>query len=586
MKRRLYLGMLVIMLLSACAVRQEEIAQVKETNAAAEREQPTPAPQISQQQREPEPLSAFQQGIAARLNGGYEQAIAIFSGVIADDPAHAGAYWQRALVYADREQYDLAIADLQRVVELEPDFADAHGLLGWYLLQQGRFQEAKAPCHAAHDLQPDFLRWTMNMGHVHLLTGDAKTARTYYQKAVAQMQSPGQLQAGLIAELEFFIEQDWQPTACHHELNSITLDIVHKQESLFSLYAARALEQVAEITIFPALLESFHGEDPILRRNAAILLEQLAPSRVVKKELSKALIGILQESNATVRMYAIEALTTIQETSAVPALIALLHDQRTVIRMSAAWALGKFADARAVPELLKTLQEDTAMEVRYWAAKALAEIDTTSPVFDQSAILTLLRGLGKEAFVKIESDGDVRVRSYDTGAFVDILGNLSRHTSVFLDALTHEQADVRETVAMLLGDIGDDAALPALVEALNDPDRDVRQNVVEALGKLGGAKMAPILVDMLDDPDYNVYKETLFALVNIGDTSACSALRSTMQDPSSEVRNLTVNAVGFLGCTQAVPALLDALNDQHALIRRNAALALGQIGNCSMCSAL
>ncbi len=86
--------------------------------------------------------SLYQQAIEYHNAGEYDKAIGYYTKVIELDAAYVNAYWYRGLIYAYQEKYDLAIADLRKVNVLAPDFADAYGSLGWYLILQGNFEEA------------------------------------------------------------------------------------------------------------------------------------------------------------------------------------------------------------------------------------------------------------------------------------------------------------------------------------------------------------------------------------------------------------------------------------------------------------
>ncbi len=58
------------------------------------------------------------------------RAITFLSKAIADNPKLFVAYHKRALAYSKTGQYDKCIADLKKATELEPDFPEAHALMG------------------------------------------------------------------------------------------------------------------------------------------------------------------------------------------------------------------------------------------------------------------------------------------------------------------------------------------------------------------------------------------------------------------------------------------------------------------------
>ena len=60
----------------------------------------------------------------------YDLAVADAGKVIELDPGYHGAYRERAYTYNGLEQYDLAIADAGKAIELNPEYADTYTALG------------------------------------------------------------------------------------------------------------------------------------------------------------------------------------------------------------------------------------------------------------------------------------------------------------------------------------------------------------------------------------------------------------------------------------------------------------------------
>src|SRR5208337_5512465 len=60
----------------------------------------------------------------------FEEAIALYSQAIDEDPNYSSAHFNRALSYAILNQYDKATADAEKVLEIEPDSFDAPYVMG------------------------------------------------------------------------------------------------------------------------------------------------------------------------------------------------------------------------------------------------------------------------------------------------------------------------------------------------------------------------------------------------------------------------------------------------------------------------
>jgi ATP-dependent DNA helicase RecQ len=74
-----------------------------------------------------------------------------------------------------------------------------------------------------------------------------------------------------------------------------------------------------------------------------------------------------------------------------------------------------------------------------------------------------------------------------------------------IEALCHENGNVRRLAASALGKIGDARAVPPLLGCLDDEKPQVRQYVITALGKIGDAAVIPSLRRVLAEPDEKYY---------------------------------------------------------------------------------
>jgi HEAT repeat protein len=138
----------------------------------------------------------------------------------------------------------------------------------------------------------------------------------------------------------------------------------------------------------------------------------------------------------------------------------------------------------------------------------------------------------------------------------------------------------REWAAKALGQIGDPAVIPALIQALQDKD-DVRLAAVKALREIGYDHAIPALIQALQDNDESVSDRAATALERMG-TVAILALIQALQDKEHwRVRYWAAKALGKIGDPAAIPALIEALQDKEwkeSKVRLAAAEALGEIG--------
>jgi tetratricopeptide (TPR) repeat protein len=86
--------------------------------------------------------------------------------------------------YALAGQYDLATAEFEKAVAIDPDRAGTHRLWGVMLLSQGKFPEAEQRIRNALEIDPDDRRAYWNLANIMAATGRRREAKRSYQKAI------------------------------------------------------------------------------------------------------------------------------------------------------------------------------------------------------------------------------------------------------------------------------------------------------------------------------------------------------------------------------------------------------------------
>jgi tetratricopeptide (TPR) repeat protein len=70
------------------------------------------------------------QGVAYDDKGQFDKAIANYNKAIELDPKHAMAYYNRGNSYYDKREYDKAISDYTKATEINPRYAEAYNNCG------------------------------------------------------------------------------------------------------------------------------------------------------------------------------------------------------------------------------------------------------------------------------------------------------------------------------------------------------------------------------------------------------------------------------------------------------------------------
>ncbi|TYO97126.1 HEAT repeat protein [Geothermobacter ehrlichii] len=191
--------------------------------------------------------------------------------------------------------------------------------------------------------------------------------------------------------------------------------------------------------------------------------------------------------------------------------------------------------------------------------------------------------LGREAVPALSGQLDTSdpvLREYTIAA----LGTLRAKEAVDgIRATLKDRAFGRRYIAAwALGQIGDPATIPALIEALDDANETVRRYATRALIRFD-RKAVPPLVQALPAATSRAAGYIIRALGDIGDPRAVDSLLRAVDGPN---RGLAFQALGKLKERRAEQALIDGLNDSDWRTRMQAAMALGPLGGPAAAEAL
>ena len=96
----------------------------------------------------------YDRGEAYYLDGEYDQAVAELTKAIEIDPRDARAYITRGMAYNDKDESDLAIADFTKVIEIKPTDARAYVYRGMAYKNKGEYDLAVADYSKAIEIDP------------------------------------------------------------------------------------------------------------------------------------------------------------------------------------------------------------------------------------------------------------------------------------------------------------------------------------------------------------------------------------------------------------------------------------------------
>jgi HEAT repeat protein len=169
----------------------------------------------------------------------------------------------------------------------------------------------------------------------------------------------------------------------------------------------------------------------------------------------------------------------------------------------------------------------------------------------------------------------------------DLVGELGLEAAVpaLTKQLDHTDERVRRQVALALAKIGTRSAAEPLRRVLRDKSADVRRQAALGVGGRKASALAmPLVVALEEEKDPEVVRELIFALGRIGSPDAVQAL-SKIAQPSgklfgrkpSALRVTAVEALRVAGTPAAIGTLQNLSNDSDKQVRAAAQQALSEL---------
>lgn len=211
------------------------------------------------------------------------------------------------------------------------------------------------------------------------------------------------------------------------------------------------------------------------------------------------------------------------------------------------------------------------------AIEAIAELP------DDRLVQNLLEciALGTWAGKKFELPANLRTplaRTHLRTLFMLPAGIMAtRSERVALATLQDKRIAVRETSMHILGLLGSQTAIPALIAALQDSSQSTRLEAIKALGKIHSPQAVSALLGALNGADEQQGSQIYLALVNQGGL-AVPALIAGSQSKSTWTRWHAIRALGEIGDQQCMLSLVNGLNDADHAVAWMAAKGLVRYG--------
>lgn len=144
------------------------------------------------------------------INENYEEAINCLNLAIKYNPSDGAAYNDRALCIIELGgNQGQALADFDKGIEVEPDYASVYHNKGWYLNKLGSHQEAIPYFERTLELEPDRAVTYENLADAYLNLGATQEAIKAFRKAYQCLKpSHAEIKGQIETKIKILIDSD------------------------------------------------------------------------------------------------------------------------------------------------------------------------------------------------------------------------------------------------------------------------------------------------------------------------------------------------------------------------------------------
>ena len=331
-----------------------------------------------------------------------------------------------------------------------------------------------------------------------------------------------------------------------------------------------------------------------------------ALERIPLPEAVAAVRAAMPKATERMKVGLINTLGVRRDAQSVSALAALLADKDAMIAGAAAAALGKIggtdaakalADFRGkAPAELKAIVTDAYLvaadqfvkDGKKDAAEAIYKeiyVPAESKAVRVAALTGLVATQGEKALAVLAplmTGDDVQMQVIALRLAQGIPG--AEATKALAAMLPKLPAGAQIMLANQLGERGDAAAAPALIEAAKSDNESVRVASLRALGGVGDVSTVPVLVKAAAVG--STAGAATDALGRLKGADVDAALVKTLDGADVPVKSAVIQALAARKAVAAMPEVVKALADADAGVRKTSATALGAMGDDKAVSAL
>ncbi|MHA1784685.1 MAG: HEAT repeat domain-containing protein, partial [Candidatus Helarchaeota archaeon] len=331
---------------------------------------------------------------------------------------------------------------------------------------------------------------------------------------------------------------------------------------------------------------SFEDVSYLKAKYPEVITNLIEYKNIVLNEVSR----VLKEEDSEF-MNSIIAILKLLEDEIKDDLIKLLLTDDFIVKKNAIIISGRLRIKDALDSLFNNLDS-------LYSEVTIASIEALGQIGDISAVPQLLDILNIDDVSFEYTDIDMKFQ------IIDAIKNIYLHNEkVSYDHLfTYLEKDnntTKESIAFILGELGNDEFTEPLITILKERNVDIRKNAIIALGKIGQISSLNPLIHLLNknstywllkkvaaDAIYNIFQKNWYKLKDTEnelwrnlnqDFARLIEYLKSGEDEDFKVKLSMIKILGTFGDKKAINALLSRVNDFHRTVRIHASNAIKRI---------
>lgn len=329
-------------------------------------------------------------------------------------------------------------------------------------------------------------------------------------------------------------------------------DMLHSDNNDYQRKAAHLLAAVGHSRALVQLIITLDDEDPLVRAEVASALGNFKDARAMGP-----LLKAIQDKEPRVRANAALSLGHFSDEKITDALLMSLEDRDPIVRQSAIRALAD-NPADYVESALNSATRDPDESVRQTAAAALQHRKGDSVAFERLNLEGDISDETKATIEKIMSDGKLDTQDMET--------------------LRHSNPRVRSELLQYIAQKSGPQMIRLMIPGLNDINPAVRTKAVNAITNVGRKGIDPLLELLPEQKSPYIRAGIAEIFGNIGDERALPALLEMLRDTDERVVTSAITAVSQFNDPATIDPLVAVLKHPEESVRTHATAALQKLG--------